>query len=186
MSETRMSLAAAHRLPPPIPDALRTERNDGVVIRYDGMMRGEDPVVFAVMSAHDLAKLPGDVLEGLDFVRRDETGAPKASSYAFFVRSPFEVALYVDSDRHDDFISGIIATCGLNGLPVLNAQGDLKIMTNDHGDLDPPGIPAFIQNGWNHIPAREAIALVNDIREALAREAADPENRDDDSSLSPG
>lgn len=177
MSNPGLTLARAHRFYAPIPDRLREDREAGVLIRYDAKLQAGEPVVFAVLSSEDLAKLPGNLFEELDF-EGDDGRAPDA---AFFVENPFSIQLYVDSDRGETFLSAMRTFCDAQGRPVLSAQGDLDLICDASGEINAPEQAAFEQNGYDRIPFRDALDAIAELRRG--REAVSPEKDRDDTSL---
>lgn len=184
-----LTIAAAHRLPLPLSDQDLEIRDQAVAIRYDGMMRQGEPVVFAVVASRDLAKLPEDVLDGLELLKRGEDGVLKGSAHAFFMRSHYGTSLIVDTGQHEGFLPRLVDICEDLNMPVLTAQGDLRVMADAQGEMAPPATPAFITNGHRNVPVRQALDEIQSLRQD--RDQAGPALRDEDPdddhpTLSPG
>lgn len=184
-----LTIAAAHRLPLPLSDDDLEIRDRAVAVRYDGMMRQGEPVVFAVVSLSDLAKLPDEAIEGLDLLKRGEDGLLKGSANAFFMRSHYGTSLIVDTEAHDAFLPRLMDICQDLEIPVLTAQGDLRLMADAQGEIAPPAKPAFLTNGHRNVPVRQALEEIQILRQDLEQARpglADEDPEDDYPTLSPG
>lgn len=184
-----LTIAAAHRLPLPLSDDDLEIRDRAIAIRYDGMMRQGEPVVFAVVSLRDIAKLPDAAMDGLDLLKRGEDGALKGSAHAFFMRSHYGTSLIVDTGAHEDFLPRLVDICEDLDMPVLTAQGDLRLMADAQGEIAPPSTPAFLTNGHRNVPVRQALEEILDLRQTLASSGPKLQDEDPDNdypTLSPG
>lgn len=184
-----LTIAAAHRLPLPLSDQDLEIRDQAIAIRYDGMMRQGEPVVFAVVSSADLAKLPEDAIADLDLLKRGEDGVLKGSPHAFFMRSHYGTSLIVDTDYHEGFLPRLVDLCEERNIPVLTAQGDLRVMADAQGDMAPPATPAFMTNGHRNVPVRQALEEIQALRQDYSLAISAPQNEDpedDHPTLSPG
>jgi len=170
-------LAEAHRQKPPIPDHLFHEHESGILVRYDGMMRHGHAVVFAVMDLEDMAKLPESLFARISLMP-DPGTANTANPHAFCVENLDQALICLDTDFHARFMQDLFAQAREGGLPVLVAQGDLKLMVNDKDEIDPPEQPAFMRNGFRPASGEDAHARLMRLREQR--------HDHDDSALSPG
>lgn len=170
-------LAEAHRKKPPLPDSLVHEEESGILVRYDGMTRQEYPVIFAVMDIDDVAKLPADLFDRIGLAPEPGT-VNAANPHAFCVESPDQTMLCLDTDAYGGFLQDLFARVRKGELSLFVAQGDLKLMCDEAGDITPPQQPAFIRNGCRPVSGAEANARITQLREAGYEH--------DDSSLSPG
>lgn len=171
-AQTMTAIAQAHRLPVSMSDALRAERDDAVLVRYDGMTRGDDRIAFAVISLADMAKLPGDVLEGIEFLESDADGRLKGSRHAFMLETPNGGVLYVDTNRHPDFLVRVMDACEDAEISCLRAHGDLDLMTDPQGDFAPAARPAFLEIGFAPIPVRLGLDRIDALRAPAAKAEA--------------
>lgn len=171
-SEAR--LAAAHRGPPPLPEGL-TDRAQGVILRYDGLVDRGTPMIFAVASLHDLARLEGSVLEGLTLVLKAPDGQFRGSPHAFFREGPEGIALYVDTDRHPDFVAHVGLAARAAGLKAFHCEGDLRHMQTADFDIAPPNHAAFLTNGFRPVPVNEAVAVLAELRAHLREKGREPD-----------
>lgn len=190
------SIEEAHRFPIPMTPSMAGESEKGILIRYDGFSTAKGPTVLAVISVRDLAL----VGETLDDILPD--GALAAGSI-FFRRDARGGAplCYVNTNRHDDFLSGLTRSADAMGVKVFNAVGDLKLMMTLDGTFNPPSIPAFAKLGLETVKigdARQAFTqirrrievsnglreLSRDLREMSKGPREEPENVKDNPSLS--
>ncbi|MCE6959641.1 hypothetical protein LAZ40_11490 [Cereibacter sphaeroides] len=146
-------LAAAHRAPLGTATGAGTSP-DSLTIRYDGRMRDGEPVVYAVIAARDLAMLPDEVTGHLGL---DGSADRRGTEHAFFVKSPSGLALYVDTNHHEDFLPRLVDACEDRDIGVLSAAGDLRLMMDRDGQLTPPDVPAFIENGSPVVSIQKAV-----------------------------
>lgn len=149
---------------PPLPEGVQAER--AVIIRYDGVRIGQENVIYAVLGSEDLSRLPGEVLEGLEFSVRAPDGELRGSPSAFFIGSERHLSLYVDIDAYPDFIDEVKAATFERGLTLLNGEGDLRSMMGPDGDISAPEVPAFIENGMGYVPSLLAMSYLDRIRPA--------------------
>ena len=146
-------IVAAHRLPVALSDTAIADRDNSVVVRYDGMLRGVTPVIFAVISAHDLAKFDADVLDELQI----------DGINAVFIETS-SVSLYVDSDVHEEFLTSLFDMADEQFLTIENVGSDLRILSGSSGQMEPPVTPAFMENGGLLVPASEALENIATLR----------------------
>lgn len=154
--------AWSHQFPPPLPQEVDAHKS--VVIRYDGVSMGQEKLIWAVMNKDDLAKLPQEVLDGIEFIQRDDEGDLRGNIHAFFVGSERHLSLYVNTEEYPDFISKIRDASSSRGMTPLNSIGDLRNMMGPDLDILPPEIPAFVENGWSHVPSSLAVTHLESVR----------------------
>lgn len=166
-------LAQAQAFQPPAPEA--------ITLRYDAARDADgDPVVYAVLSAEDLRKVPSDLLSGLGVGadKRDVQGDP-----VFFVGNDAGLSLYVDTDVFPNFKADLIDIAADLGMPLRDAEGDLKMLCAGGLDMAIPDMPAFVHAGMERIDTAVAIAtleLERDQSHRLARKM-----REDDQGSEP-
>lgn len=164
-------LAQAHLATPALPTGLPANGGDYAMIRYDGMARSDGPVVYAMISADALAKVPAATMRGLGMLVRGEDGTLRGSPHAFFRDTPAGVTLYVDTEVHEDFLGHFIDSCRANNVEPLVARGDLMLLCFDGNDVNPPSQdPAFVVNGFRPVPVRAALEQVHELRAAFEAE----------------
>lgn len=149
-----------------VPDA---GRDGTVVVRFDGKMmpRGRE-CVFAVISAEDLAKLPADVLHGMNMLENSGTGALVESTSAFFTAHPSHgTCLYVDTDTHDGFLVRARAAAEAEGLSFVPVKGDLLALEDGKGFVAPPKESAAERNNFVLVKTRDGLGEVRERRAAL-------------------
>ncbi len=168
MAAVTHDLARAHRYPVPLPPGVDFDRNDTVLVRYDGeLSKGGDTVVLAVVAVEDLAKMPPQVMSGLDLLVERQDGTYQGSEHAFFRRTQAGVALYVDTDTHPHFIDRILRASQEQGLVVLNAVGDLDHMVDPQGDIRPQRLAAWRADRFEPVPVRGALDMIVEKRREL-------------------
>lgn len=180
-------LAQAHLTTPATPEGL-SGAADTVLVRYDGMTRNGEPVVYAVLTVDALARVPASTMQGLGMLVRAEDDSLRGSPHAFFRQTPAGVSLYVDTDVHETFLGRFVDACKDNGVMALAAMGDLDLMRNGGEDIDPPAQAAFMVNGFPPVPVRNALEIVREKRaelqdRALVVHEQEPET---DDTVSPG
>lgn len=144
-------------------------RGSAVVIRYDGKLasRGRE-VVFAVVSAEDLAKLPADILQGMNMLETSGEGALVGSRAAFFADHPAHgTCLYVDTERHEGFLVKTRQACDAEGLNFIPVRGDLLALEDGHGFITPPARSAAEVNGFRLVSSRDGLDEVRERRAEL-------------------
>jgi hypothetical protein len=165
---------AAHRGPPPLPAGL-ADRADGVILRYDGLVDRGTPMIFAVATLADLSRIDAAVLEGLTPVLKSPDGRLRGSPHAFFREGPEGIALYVDTDRHPDFVARVAQAARAAGLGAFHCEGDLRHMQTADFDIAPSGPAAFLANGFRPVPASEAVAVLAELRTRVREKGCEPD-----------
>ena len=157
------SIAAAHKASPPGLDLSAPAGDQPAVIRYDGSMKDGEPVVYAVVRLQDIARLSPGILDDLD-ISGSRTGRVQPEAGAFFVSAPQGPALYVNTNRHEDFLPRFADECEDRDIDVVTASGDLKLMSGVNGDMAPPATAAWVENGSPIIPAGKAMMMLMQMR----------------------
>lgn len=171
------TIAQAHAYPLPLSDEAMARRDASILMRYDGMRGPDGPIVYAVILASDIAKLPEDILQSLPMAHRDDSGRLKASRHAFFMEGPVGLSFYVDTDEHEDFVLMLQDVALDAGLGIEKAVGDLSLLCDDAMDLAPPRAPAFHENGLMHVPVSRAMQAIAEHRAALEVRGLGPAHR---------
>ena len=165
MVQSSMSaLAWAHKLSPPFPDSIIADQ--AVAVRYDGVNVDGTNVIYAVVSGEDLARLPEEVMNGLEFAVPGRDGVLRNSPDAFFVGSERDFRLYVNTEAYPDFVDQVGNAAHDVGLTPLIGDGDLRLMTGPDGDISAPRFPAFIENGMGYMSSLRAISHLEHARPA--------------------
>lgn len=159
---SKSALAWAHQFPPPIPAGLVPDET--VTIRYDGVKVAGQDVIFAVIGADDLSRLPDRLVRGLEFCVPGADGELRGSPDAFFIGSERHLSLCVSIDAYPDFIDRVRELSDEAGLVDLNGEGDLRLMMGPDGDISAPDVPAFVENGMGYVPSVLAISYLDRIR----------------------
>ncbi len=178
-------LAKAHMAPPPLAGTALAERHDGVLLRYDGVTTGGVPKVFAVVTLADLAKVPKDVISDLELLTRGTDDVLRGSPDAFFRKTPAGTALYVDTDVYEMFVDDILEAAGERGIAVLNAVGDLRLMTRRDGEMAPGRVPAFVANGFAPVPVTRAVRDLAALRDEMGLALDDAPDIEEDADEEP-
>lgn len=146
-----------------IPDS---GRESAVVVRYDGAMAAKGrEVVFAVVSTEDLAKLPADLLQGMNMLETSDEGALVGSRAAFFAEHPAHgTCLYVDTERHESFLVRARQACEADGLGFIPVKGDLLALEDGRGFITPPAKSAAQKNGFPAVSTRDGLDEVRERR----------------------
>lgn len=172
--EQSRRFAAAHTQPPELSAQAQEDRGKIVVLRYDGMSKGAEQKVFAMVSSADLAKLPAGILDDLTLASRDGSGVLRGSPDAFFMRTEAGTTLFVDSDVHADFLNQLIDDAFEIGLFVDNRRSDLRLMMDENMNIDAPARAAFLENDCAHVPAAIALKEMRDSRLEKSNELPSP------------
>jgi hypothetical protein len=151
-----------HQFPPPIPEGLSPDET--VVVRFDGVKVGEVDVIYAVIGAEDLARMPDAVMRDLEFSVRSPDGELRGSPNAFFTGSERRLSLYVNTEAYPDFLDEVRDAAYGSGLTPVIADGDLRLMTGPDGDISAPSVPAFVQNGEGYVPSLVARSYLDRVR----------------------
>ena len=154
------TIAAAHRVPLPIPADQAIGQVDPAIIRYDGMMKGDMPVIQAVIRLQDLARLDAEVLADLNL----QPGSRAIDETAFFVKGKQSVTLHVDVDAHEDFLVKFNDACEDRDIPVIAGAGDLRLLVGATETKVLPDRAAWQENGEQPISVSKAMALLMQMR----------------------
>lgn len=159
---SKSALAWAHQFPPPIPQDVSGDK--AVIVRYDGVKMNGDDVIYAVIGAEDLGRLPSDLIRGLEFSVQASDGVLRGSPDAFFIGSERQLSLYVNTDAYPDFLDRVRDAAYEAGLTPLIGEGDLRLMTGPDGDISAPQVPAFVENGMGYVPSLLAMSHLERVR----------------------
>ncbi|MFG6082241.1 hypothetical protein ACEUZ9_002885 [Paracoccus litorisediminis] len=164
------ALARAHAKPLPRP-AEMSEAD--ILVRYDAKNEPDGPVVYAVIDCADLAKVPKDVLNGLDLAVRHDDGSFSAGKHSFFIRRETgNISLYVDEDAHPSFLQRLGKACRQNSGSIFIAAGDARNMIGPSGDIEPAPVTAHVANGFRRASVLEGLLAINEEREAIGNRRA--------------
>jgi hypothetical protein len=159
---SKSALAWAHQFPPPIPQGVKSDQ--AVVVRYDGVKLEGVDVIYAVIGADDLSRLPGQLIRDLEFSSSGADGELRGSPDAFFIGSERLLSLYVNTEAYPDFLDKVRDAAHNSGLIPLIGEGDLRLMTGPGGDLSAPQVPAFVENGMGYVPSLLAMSYLERVR----------------------
>lgn len=159
---SKSALAWAHQFPPPIPQGIPAEQ--AIVVRYDGVKVEGVDVIYAVMGADDLSRLPDQLVRDLEFSVQGADGELRGNPDAFFIGSERLLSLYVNTEAYPDFLDQVRDAAHRIGLTPLIGEGDLRLMTGPGGDLSAPQVPAFVENGMGYVPSLLAMSYIERVR----------------------
>lgn len=144
-------------------------RDACVVIRYDGKLASQGrEAVFAVVSTGDLAKLPADILQGMNMLETSGEGALVGSRSAFFADHPAHgTCLYVDTEIHEGFLVRARRACDAEGLSFLPIRADLFALEDGKGFIAPPVRSAAERNGFRLVASRDGLDEIRERRAEL-------------------
>lgn len=149
-----MSIEEAHRFEIPAMKRGDFDREANLLVRYDGFQTANGPIILAMVSIQDLAK----ITEALEDAIPDGALAQGSAFFRHDRRDPTRPGglCYVNTNRHDDFLPSLTRMAGMAGLGVLNSVGDLRLMMTPDGTMNPPAIPAFAKLGFETMDITEA------------------------------
>lgn len=161
-----------HSLAPLAMTLFLPNRSEGTVrLGFDaGVGAAGEPVIWGVLNAGDLARLPIERLSALATRRSDDDGDP-----VFFVGADGEAHLYFDTDVFPDMIGEIGSMARAAGLGFEQRIGDLELICG-YGQDVLHHVPAFVHADIERMPTEDALALLATKGVVFRRE---PEVRDD-------
>jgi len=145
------TITEAHKAPVPVPPGFDRDMSRSVMIRYDGFHTGRGAKILSVVSLRDMAKL-SDNIEDLLPERSRLDGA------MFFARATQGIMCYADTDKLESFIDNMIVRASREDIKVINAVGDLRLMTNQEGDMAPPSVPAYVALDLERVLFKDVVA----------------------------
>lgn len=144
-----------------LPGLEDTAETNVLRIRYDACMSRGEARVFAVINTDDLAPL----LDRIRFPQPPGIGLP--GSDMFFMQGPDGLALYIDTDEHEDLWICIMDEANDAGIDVVQAKCDMDMIRRVGGpfeglpgDVDPPAEAGYAAAGFAHVPIETGFNLL--------------------------